>query len=133
MVAPRAGAGAEPSAPALPRRHGFTLRAAAKSRYIVEFGYPGHTGGLSQRRRELRMANSYASKLGYEHAAGWLPRPIQRPSVSGIEPLAALRAKLAALVRESTTERLPAGHWVVICPEDLLGHLAEATSHVDEF
>lgn len=78
------------------------------------------------------MANSYASRLDYEHAAGWLPRPIQRPPQGGIEPLAALRAKLAALVRESTSERLPAGHWVVICPEDLLGYLAEATGDVDK-
>lgn len=79
------------------------------------------------------MVNSHAFSVDDERAAGWLPRPIQRPLGSGLEPLAALRAKLAALVRASTSERLPAGHWLVICPEDLLGHLAEATSHVDEF
>jgi hypothetical protein len=79
------------------------------------------------------MGNSYASKLNYEQAASWLPRPTQRTPMAGLEPLAALRAKLAALVRESTSERLPAGHWVVICPEDLLGYLAEATGHVDKF
>jgi signal transduction histidine kinase len=77
------------------------------------------------------MAASYVSSLD-ERPAGWLPRPIERPTVRGLEPLAALRAKLAALVTESTSERLPAGHWVVICPEDLLGHLAEATSCVDK-
>jgi hypothetical protein len=78
------------------------------------------------------MANSHAFGLDHERAAGSL-RPIQRPPAGGLEPLAALRNKLAALVRASTSERLPAGHWVVICPEDLLGHLAEATSHVDRF
>jgi signal transduction histidine kinase len=79
------------------------------------------------------MANSYASSLHYGRPAAAVPRPAHRPPLGGLEPLAALRARLAALVRESTTERLPAGHWVVICPEDLLGHLAEAMSHVDKF
>jgi len=79
------------------------------------------------------MANSRAFGLDCERAADWLPRPIQQPPASGLEPLVALRTKLAALVRESTSERLPAGHWVVICHEDLLGHLAEAASHVDRF
>lgn len=77
------------------------------------------------------MAKSHAFKLDYERSAGWLLDPIQRPPADALQPLAALRSKLAALVRESTSERLPAGHWVVICPEDLLGRLAEATSHVD--
>jgi hypothetical protein len=77
------------------------------------------------------MADSYASSLD-ERPAGWLPRPIERPTLRALEPPAALRAKLAALVTESTSERLPAGHWVVICPDDLLGHLAEATSCADQ-
>ena len=66
------------------------------------------------------MANSHAFGFDHERAAGRL-RPIQRPPAGGLEPLAALRNKLAALVRASTSERWPAGHWVVICPEDLLG------------
>jgi hypothetical protein len=78
------------------------------------------------------MVKSLAFKLDYERSAGWLLDPIQRPPAGGLEPLAALRNKLAALVRASTSERLPAGHRVVICPEDLLGHLAEAMSHVDK-
>jgi signal transduction histidine kinase len=78
------------------------------------------------------MANSHAFSLDCERPPGWLPRALQRPPASGPEPLTALRTKLAALVRASTSERLPSGHWVVICPEDLLGHLAEATSHVDK-
>jgi len=44
-----------------------------------------------------------------------------------------MRAKLATLVRESTSERLPTGHWLVICPEDLLGQLVEAAGHLDRF
>jgi len=78
------------------------------------------------------MATSHASCLDHDHPAGSPRRVARRPLADGLEPLAALRTKLATLVLESTSERLPAGHWVVICPEDLLGHLAEATSHVDK-
>ena len=79
------------------------------------------------------MANSHASKLDCERPASGLPRPNPCPRVGGLEPLVALRAKLAALLRASTSERLPGGHWVVICPEDLLGQLAEATGRIDRF
>jgi len=77
------------------------------------------------------MADSYAFCVDYERPGNLLR--IQPPPASALEPLAALRTKLAALVRQSTSERLPTGYWVVICPEDLLGHLAGATSQVDRF
>jgi signal transduction histidine kinase len=79
------------------------------------------------------MADSHALSLDYERPAGWPPRAIRRPPAGALEPLAALRNKLVELMRQSTSERLPAGHWVVICPEDLLGNLAEATIQVDRF
>ena len=44
--------------------------------------------------------------------------------------LAATRARLAWLEGRSTSEQLPAGHWLVISPENLLERLVELADHV---
>jgi signal transduction histidine kinase len=52
-------------------------------------------------------------------------------NVRRLAALAAAQAKLANLLRESTSERLPTGHWLVICPEDFLGQVADANNHLE--
>lgn len=47
-----------------------------------------------------------------------------------LDALALSRARLAWLEARSTSEQLPAGHWLVISPENLLERLVEITDHV---
>ena len=43
-----------------------------------------------------------------------------------LRELTAIEAILTRLVLLSTDQRLPAGHWLIVCPEDLLAQLVEA-------
>src|SRR5262245_35530486 len=53
-----------------------------------------------------------------------------RARARALGALAVARAQLAWLEGRSTSEQLPAGHWLVISPENLLHRLAELTDHV---
>ena len=77
--------------------------------------------------QSLRGPNS-----DYAGAPGSRRRPsAERVRSSALEAIAAIQTNLATLVRESTSERLPVGHWIVICPEDLLGRIVDATVRVE--
>ena len=75
----------------------------------------------------LRAPNDeHAGAVGSRHRAS-----VDRGRSGLLEAIATIQTQLATLVRESTSERLPAGHWIVICPEDLLGRIVDATVRVE--